>query len=517
MFKCLVNGYQYPFHLDILKALEKKNILKITHWIQRPELFNDLDRDFESVKKYNYYDCIRAKYHENHLKKTVNKEIDQIFFNEKRNLLNMASRYNYYQNLSERDMMQFIEIHKNYWSSFFSENEIDLILFEEIPHLLYDYCLYLIARSYKKKILIKEFANKLNSVVFIDDVYSRSKIGKNYYLKKNTPSQAIDEFISKVRGVSHNEALDIIEKKTFELLKNSFFKKISRKFVYVFSNFRKYLFFKLKNEFLFKKNNFFLSKNSYVTEFERDIFRLKSFFKNKKLTKIYNSKKTIVKKISKEKYVLFCSQMQPEKTTFPEAGDFQDNIELLKIIRDNLPPNVKIFYREHPATFMYFHNCYMYRNSKYYENICSNKNTFLVPYNDDIFKYIDNSLAVITTTGTSGIEAAIRGKTVINFGSAWYSACKSIINIKSKKELYKLENIFKFKTDLNDIRNFLYYLDYNYLRSELEIRSGDFVYNYKNKKLFSENFKKKNFSFYKSEIKKYEKYFVKALSNENFR
>ena len=35
--------------------------------------------------------------------------------------------------------------------------------------------------------------------------------------------------------------------------------------------------------------------------------------------------------------------MQPEKTTFPEAGDFQDNIELLKIIRDNLPPDVKIF------------------------------------------------------------------------------------------------------------------------------------------------------------------------------
>ena len=75
----------------------------------------------------------------------------------------------------------------------------------------------------KKKILIKEFANKLNSVVFIEDVYSRSKIGKDYYLKQNISSTLIDKFIYKVRGVSHNEALDIIEKKTFELLKNNFF------------------------------------------------------------------------------------------------------------------------------------------------------------------------------------------------------------------------------------------------------------------------------------------------------
>ena len=516
MFRCLVNGYQYPFHLDIFKALEKKNIINITHWIQRPELFDDLDKEFRSVKKYNYYDCIRGNYPEEQNRIIKNQDIDKIFFDEERNLLNMASRFNYYENVTETDLIRFIEIHKNYWASFFARNKIDLIIFEEIPHLLYDYCLYLIAKSQKKKILIKEFANKLNSVVFIEDVYSRSSIGKDYYLKQNKPSDLIDKFIFKVRGASHNEALDIIEKKTFELLKNNFLKKAFKKFFYILFNFKKYFSLKLKNEFLFKKDNFFFSKNSYVTEFERDIFRLKSFFKNKKLINIYNSKKTIIKDISKEKYVLFCSQMQPEKTTFPEAGDFQDNIELLKIIRDNLPSDIKIFYREHPATFMHFHNCYIYRNSKYYENICSNKNTFLVPYNDDIFNYIDKSIAVITTTGTSGIEAAIRGKTVINFGNAWYSACKSIINIKNKKEIFKLEKIFESKPNLIDIKNFLYYLDDNYLRSELEVRSGDFVYNYKDKKLFSENFKKKNLSIYQSEINKYEKYFIRALNDENF-
>ena len=117
----------------------------------------------------------------------------------------------------------------------------------------------------------------------------------------------------------------ILLKKIFELLKNNFFRKTLKKLFYIFFNLKKYFFLKLKNEFLFKKNNFFFSKNSYVTEFERDIFRLKTFFKNKKLIKIYNSKKTVIKEISKEKYVLFCSQMQPEKTTFPEAGDFQDN------------------------------------------------------------------------------------------------------------------------------------------------------------------------------------------------
>ena len=89
---------------------------------------------------------------------------------------------------------------------------------------MYDYCLYLIAKSQKKKNLIKEFANKLNSVVFIEDVYSRSKIGKLLFKTKYI-NTLIDKFIYKVRGVSHNEALDIIEKKTFELLKNNFLEK----------------------------------------------------------------------------------------------------------------------------------------------------------------------------------------------------------------------------------------------------------------------------------------------------
>ena len=102
------------------KIIRKKNIINITHWIQRPELFNDLDEEFKSVKKYNYYDCVRGNYPEEYIKIINKQEIDKIFFEEKKNLLNsMASRFNYYENLSETDLMRFIEIHKNYWSSFF--------------------------------------------------------------------------------------------------------------------------------------------------------------------------------------------------------------------------------------------------------------------------------------------------------------------------------------------------------------------------------------------------------------
>ena len=84
MFKCIVNGYQYPFHLDVLKSLEKKNIINITHWIQRPELFNDLDEEFKSVKKYNYYDCVRGNYPEEYIKIINKQEIDKIFLRKRR-------------------------------------------------------------------------------------------------------------------------------------------------------------------------------------------------------------------------------------------------------------------------------------------------------------------------------------------------------------------------------------------------------------------------------------------------
>ena len=53
-------------------------------------------------------------------------------------------------------------------------------------------------------------------------------------------------------------------------------------------------------------------------------------------------------------------------------------------------------------------------------------------------KIIRKSTLMLTLGGTSGFEALVLGKTVINFGSVFYDAFEGVINIRSFYDLYKL-------------------------------------------------------------------------------
>ena len=98
-----------------------------------------------------------------------------------------------------------------------------------------------------------------------------------------------------------------------------------------------------------------------------------------------------------------------------------------------LPEGYQLVVKEHPSTFRYNFDP-SYRSLELHEQISRLPNTRLVPLNFSPFDLIDKAAAVATITGTVGVEAIIRGKPVIVFGSAQYRGHKGVFRVCSSDE-----------------------------------------------------------------------------------
>jgi len=159
-----------------------------------------------------------------------------------------------------------------------------------------------------------------------------------------------------------------------------------------------------------------------------------------------------------EKFILFTSSYQPERTTCPDAGYFTDQILSIEMLSKTIPDDWKIYYKEHPTCFLapnsdHFYRGHMFRSREYFEQIKSYPNVQLVDADYDNFILIDNSIAVASATGTSSWEAAIRGKVGMIFGNSWFEGCRGVFRIRNQNDLRKvIDQIHSgYKADLNEM------------------------------------------------------------------
>lgn len=154
-------------------------------------------------------------------------------------------------------------------------------------------------------------------------------------------------------------------------------------------------------------------------------------------------------------FVFFPSHYQPERSTTPEGGCFDENLLILNSLLKCLPDDVKVIYKEHPRQFdAYDLRRKFSRDPSYYKHINSYDNVFLVEPSWDAKEIMEKSIAVVTVTGTSGWDALKIGKPCITFGDAWYRNCTACLHVsdlttKTVSELLKLdkESVEKRATD----------------------------------------------------------------------
>ncbi len=125
--------------------------------------------------------------------------------------------------------------------------------------------------------------------------------------------------------------------------------------------------------------------------------------------KCYGKYKSLSIALRDEPFIVFFMHYQPERTTLPEAFGFTQQTLAIMELRACLPDDIAIYVREHPSTFTNL--CHpKHRHPSFYDDILKIHNIRLIRIEESPFEIIDKSIAVVTISGTVGIESLVRGK-----------------------------------------------------------------------------------------------------------
>jgi hypothetical protein len=133
--------------------------------------------------------------------------------------------------------------------------------------------------------------------------------------------------------------------------------------------------------------------------------------------------------VTGERYVFFSLHVQPERTTLPEGGVFNQQINALNLLRMLLPDDIKIYVREHPSVYRRRRYREKFRPNDFYSRIQRIPNVFMVSSFLDNYELIDNSLFCASINGTVAIEAVARGKFCMYYGNAHYKNLDGAIHV----------------------------------------------------------------------------------------
>lgn len=132
-------------------------------------------------------------------------------------------------------------------------------------------------------------------------------------------------------------------------------------------------------------------------------------------------------------FVYFPLHFQPERTTSPQGGAYHDQHLVVETLSAALPLGWEIYVKEHPSQWWLRgkmrYSCVRY--SGYYQRLAGIPRVRLVPISTNTFELTERASAVAVITGTSGWEALLRGKCPLVFGIPWYRDCPDIFRVDS--------------------------------------------------------------------------------------
>lgn len=161
------------------------------------------------------------------------------------------------------------------------------------------------------------------------------------------------------------------------------------------------------------------------------LFRL--FFRNfrrslncKKVKKLYD-----VLPSENDSFYLYPLHFHPESSTSILAGNYLDELSVIRNIAFNLPVGCKLYVKDHMSGWGYEH-------PDFYNAIKRLPNTVLLGPNEPTKALIKKSIGVVTLTSTVGYEALLLGKPVVLFGSVFYDFHKNVHRVENVDRLHSL-------------------------------------------------------------------------------
>lgn len=351
----------------------------------------------------------------------------------------------------------------SYYKGLLLHQKIELVIFEEEPHQINDYIIYLVAKMIDCKTLMAVRSISNLGIIYKTDYsdndsflfgFDKNDKRSNSELLEELPDDVL-KYYRRIQGNYHDvlkehlwDQIDQLEIK--KMLKTSsvitkllhhkkmLLKKITRRKLYNLM----ITILHFNSDQKVRKKSLQNSKQSFLG------YRISKYLtirKKKDLEKYYQSLTKGLQELAHEKFIVLALQYQPEKSTCPLAGDFVNQQLILESLLDALPSDIKIVLREHPSQFVAEYTRYgeCYRTKQYYDQLNVNERVIFSDLGDDVFEIIDKSLAVCSAGGTILWEARLRGKMGINFAHAWFNALDGIHHVENYEDLMKCVGYIK--------------------------------------------------------------------------
>lgn len=317
-----------------------------------------------------------------------------------------------------------------FWKTFLKKNNITHIVYPRVPHLGYGNVVYGLAKSVGIKIFIVRDITVNNKTRISSDYLREEKVpasfakGKKKAELQKMLSPSFKEILGLKsalieRNVSDNKStLSQNDSGIISLFNIKTLKAVLSLFHWPFESYAPSMFY-------------FERHRTWAAYYVSLLFY---YLNNRRLWKKYISLSVPID--FNKNYIYFGLHYQPERTSLPEGDVFENQLLMIDILSKSLPDDCLIYVKEHPYQFSRSDTRQMnFRDDWYYEKIVSYKNVRLVKIDVSSQMLLKNSLAAVTLTGSTGLEALVLGKPVITFTpAAWYSPCRSCYLVQSQKD-----------------------------------------------------------------------------------
>lgn len=351
----------------------------------------------------------------------------------------------------------------NWWKTFFSDYDRSIVHF-------------------KGKVYNKEYYETLipNLICYFDEIIKKHQIDFIIYENISNSFAYVCYEVGKIRCTSYRGYLCARLPHRFELHTEEF--GMVERFKKVFNNFKlsdidakalrevdQYLSkYEEKNiPTLISRNNplsatYSLKKRYLNSEKFNVFFRIVSFKLNQKYESKYSYQiqdpgitawKSVISQIKKkiksligyhsfdvpiknERFVLYPLHMKPESSTSVLARHFSDDMAFIRNIAFNIPMGYKLYVKEHYIN-------YGTTPFSFYNEIRKIPNVRLISSNEDTKELIKSCKALITLSGTMGLEALLMHKKVILFGNVFYEAHPNCIKVNNFEDVFQILSTLK--------------------------------------------------------------------------
>lgn len=327
--------------------------------------------------------------------------------------------------ISYLKLNQIYKSHLRFWNDFILKKKINLFLSSNIPHEGFDYIIYGLLKIYAVKTImmysLPVIPYKVVTINYIFDLdYPLICLEKEYQsFKLESKIVELTDLREDFRNyfvILSNEELNSFTRAD---LTNSFIiKKIFQLFVSPITI--------IKGLQTLKKHynvNIFIL---FLRVFRDFVAMSLIDIHNLRLNKYY--KKLCSSPDYSKNYLYFPLNYQPEASTNPLAGNYYDLSLIAEEVSFLLPKDYFLYIKEHPRLSPI-------RTKDFYKKLSKIKNIRFIDSIISPIKLVKNSKAVITTTGSVGIESIINLKPVMMFGSRVYQYSEGIHKIDNRDDI----------------------------------------------------------------------------------